>query len=193
MQTKRGLIFIVVVGFLILILGKVERFTALPNTLDIERFGYRIDYPDGWFASEEGPVSFITEKESELSDRYIQDFKTVGIVVSLDHRPRSFLRTLGLQGDPPTLDDLFALNIGELTGMTNPVIEDSRIFGVAALKSEYYESQWDVSYAGFVGDEAFFLLVTAPDEKTLNDFKPTWNAMLKSIRASSFLGLFPRP
>jgi hypothetical protein len=157
------------------------RELPLSQTHEITRFGFSIDYPEGWSVVELGPVTLIGEHRADLQFNFEDELITEGVAMSFEHRPISFLKSLGLKGDPPNLDDLFELNIYELTGMTNPEIEDATLFGEPALRSEYYEEQWDISYAGFVGDEAYFLRVTAPTEEMLADFKPTWEAMLASI------------
>ena len=144
-------------------------------------FGFSIDYPQDWFAITEGAVTWIAELELDFNTRHRETPKTEGIKIILDHRPLAFLESLGLPSDSPTINDLFQLNIDELTGMTDPQITETVLFGVPALRSEYYENQWDISYAGFIGDEAFFFIVTAPTKDMLSDFKPTWELMLASI------------
>ena len=145
-------------------------------------FGFSIDYPPGWSATTEGPVSYMAQTETDFLGRYDFKRKVEGILISLDHRSIDFLRTIGFTADPPTLDELFAFNIGELTGMTNPGISEATIFGVPALRSEYYETNWEISYAGLIGDEAFFFFIAAPSEEMLEEFKPTMEAMISSIR-----------
>lgn len=155
-------------------------FPELNESIEISDFGFSIDYPEGWFAEIEGPITWIAELESDFEARD-EEGNSKGIAISLEHRPIDFLMELGLRGDPPSLNDLFTLNVGELSGMTNPNITEVIIFGVPALRSEYYEDQWDISYAGFLGDEAFYFRLTAPTENMLNDFRPTWEKMLERI------------
>ena len=154
----------------------------LTETHIITGFNFSIDYPEGWIAATEGPLTYIAEFQTDFDQRKNFDWEFVGIGIVLEHRPLSFLRELGLPPGTPTLDDLFALNIDELTGMTNPNITEATIFGVPALRSEYYEEDsWDISYAGFINNEAFFFIVGAGTEEMLNDFKPTFELMIASI------------
>lgn len=153
----------------------------LTQTIEFTGFGFSIDYPQDWFAYTEDTLTTIVETANDFNRRNVVRDYTVGIVIRFFHEPLGFLVQFGLPSEDPTLDDLFSLNITELTGMTNPDITETTIFGVPALRSEYYEEQWDISYAGIIDDEAFFLVVTAPTEEMINDFKPTWELMLESI------------
>jgi len=154
----------------------------LTETHIITGFNFSIDYPEGWFAVTEDEFTVIAETLIDFSQRDIPDRDLIGIGISLEHLPLSFLEQFGLPSDSPTLDDLFALNIGVLTGMTNPSITETTIFGVPALRSEYYEEdRWEISYAGFINNEAFFFIVSAPTEEMLNEFKQTFELMIASI------------
>jgi len=173
-------LFILLAAFLVAACSPSTQF-ELTETHTFGDFGFSIDYPRGWTATTEGFVSFIAQSDSDFIRRHDFNRKVEGIVISLDHRPITFLRSIGFSADPPTLDALFAFNIGELTGMTNPGISDATIFGVPAIRSEYYETNWEISYAGLIDDEAFFFLIVAPSEEMLEDFKPTLEAMINSI------------
>lgn len=154
----------------------------LTETHVITGFNFSIDFPEGWFSSTEDTVTWISETRRDFDRRHEPNHKLEGIGIVLQHEPLSFLEELGLPSDAPTLDDLFALNIGALTGMTNPIVTESTIFGVPALRSEYYEEDhWDISYAGYINNEAFFFLVSAPSEEMLENFKPTFDLMIASI------------
>jgi hypothetical protein len=160
----------------------------LTETYIIPDFGFSIDYPEGWLAGNDStdPVTWIFQDEEDYTKRHQgNQQQLIGIRVSLDHRTLEWLNlVLGLKGNP-TLNDLFDLNIHEISHMVNPNIEETTLFGVDALKSEFYgaEEQWYISYAGFIDDEAFLLMVSSPTEEELENFKPTWDAMLESIKS----------
>jgi hypothetical protein len=106
-----------------------------------------------------------------------------GIGITLDHRTLEWLtQTFGLD-DYPTLNDLFQLNIEQISHMVNPEVTEVSIFGVDALKSDFYgeNEQYYSNYAGYIGDEAFLFGFSAPSEQEFKDFKPTWEIMLDSI------------
>ena len=185
MKTKLHITLIITA---LLVAGCSQGIPELTETHVFDGIDFSIQYPQGWFAENQGQNSWIIEKEEDLNIRFSNNTTTEGIVIIFEHQPLSFLHSIGLPRDDLSLDTLFAFNIGELTGMTNPEIIDTEIFGVPAVRSEYYEErsgepqeQWEISYAGLIEDKAFYLIVTAPTEETLNNFKPTWDQMLASI------------
>lgn len=154
---------------------------SLTQTHTIPSFGFSIDYPEGWFAETDGSISRMVEIQEDLDPPDGPCCpKSNGVVISLDHRSIFQLEEWGLPKDA-SLDQLFAFNIGEIEGMTNPEITETVVFGVPALRSSYYESQWRITYAGFIKDEAFIFAVGAPTEQLLDDFMPTWDLILASI------------
>lgn len=182
LRMKSKHLFIAIFGLIVVSGCGKSGPLELTETHNITGFNFSIDYPEGWIAATEGPLTWIAETQIDFDQRHNRNHELVRIGMSLEHRPLSFLKELGLPSDSPTLDDLFSLNINEKTGMTNPNITETTIFGVPALRSEYYEEDhWEISYAGFVNNEAFFFIVSAPTEEMLNDFKPTFELMIASI------------
>ena len=61
--------------------------------------------------------------------------------------------------------------------------QEISLFGVPTLRVKAAEEdQWGVAYFG-VKDERFFLFVfTAVSEEDLDEFTPTWNLMVESIK-----------
>ena len=176
---------IVLVGIIVLTGCSSSKSLPLTDTYVFPDFGFSIDFPEGWYADTDSrePVTWITETEEDFKQRNLQIRKPVGIVIIFDHRTLDWLNVvLGLP-ENPSINDLFQLNIDEVTHMVNPTIEEVTLFGVDALRSEFYgeNDSWGITYAGFLEDEAFLLSIVAPSEKALEQFKPTMEAILESI------------
>ncbi|HKJ26926.1 MAG TPA: hypothetical protein VJ965_04775 [Anaerolineales bacterium] len=182
---KRWQVLIVLAGMLLLAGCSSGRALPLSEVYIIPDFGFSIDYPEGWYTDthSQEPVTWFMENAEDFRARTFQTRKVEGIVITFDHRTLIWLnKEFGLPEDP-TLNDLFQVNIDEVTHMVNPTIEEVTLFGVDALRSEFYgkDDMWGISYAGFIDDEAFLLTVKAPSEEALEQFKPTLEAMLESI------------
>lgn len=176
--------FILLIGSIFIAGCTPSNTLPLTETQIFKHFGYSIDYPEGWFAASEGPLTWIIELESDFEQRRDSDHPYEGISIHLEHRLVNFLYNYGLPKEDRTINDLFSLNINELTGMTDPMITETKLFGVETLRSEYYEEgHWDISYAGYIEDEAFYLVVIAPNKEKFEEFQPTWEQMVRSIRA----------
>lgn len=101
-------------------------------------------------------------------------------MIVFDHRNITLLESWGLP-ENATLDELLQFNINEISGMSNPEISETTLFGVPAVRAKFYEVQWYIEYAGFINDEAFIFGVEAPSEEMLENFLPTWELILASI------------
>ncbi|NIW43204.1 MAG: hypothetical protein GWN14_00025 [candidate division Zixibacteria bacterium] len=177
--------FLMVLAGMFLLAGCSGKKVPPSEVYIIPNFGFSIDIPEGWYTRPHDNGQGFRTFELEADYREIQDKeKMEGIVISLEHRSLDWLnRELGLPEDP-TLNDLFQMNIDNVTYMVNPTIEEITLFGVDAIKAEAYGAAdiWGIMHMGIIEDEAFLLLVLAPSEEALEEFKPTWEAMVESIK-----------
>ena len=145
-------------------------------------FGYSIDYPAGWVTGTKNNLTIITQLEEDQQRIFSDDSSPKGYYVTLDHLDIARLYDLGLSQNP-TLRDLLRFNVLFL-GMPQPrETRQISLFGVPTLRVKAAEEdQWGVAYFG-VKDERFFLFVlTAVSEEALDEFMPTWNQMVESIK-----------
>jgi hypothetical protein len=154
----------------------------LTETHVFSDFGYSIDYPAGWVTGTKNNLTIISELEEDQERIFSDDSSPEGYYVTLDHLDIERLYDLGLSQNP-TLEDLLRFNILFL-GMPQPrETQELSLFGVPTLRVKAAEEdQWGVAYFG-VKDERFFLFVfTAVSEEALDEFMPTWNQMVGSIK-----------
>jgi hypothetical protein len=177
--------FLLSIIFGILLAGCSNTATEVTvnQTYEIPDFGFSIEYPEGWFIDTDQTITWIREDEADFDLRYIQERKLDGIGITLDHRTLEWLtQVYGLE-EYPTLNDLFQLNIEEISHMVSPEIIEVNIFGVNALNSEFYgeQDQYYSTYAGYLDDEAFLFSYSAPNQQEFDDFKSSWQLILASI------------
>ena len=155
----------------------------LAETYKIPNFDFSLNYPESWFVATDDTVTWIRQDEEDFNHRYEDNRRLNGIGITFDHRSLDWLTEAFGLTEYPTLNDLFQLNIEEISHMVNPTIHETSIFGVDALQSEFYgeQEQWYISYAGYLDEEAFHFQVAAPSEKALDEFKPTWTLIVESI------------
>ncbi len=154
----------------------------LTETHVFPNFGYSIDYPAGWVTGTKNNLTIISELEEDQERIFSDDSSPEGYYVTLDHLDIERLYDLYLSQNP-TLRDLLRFNILFL-GMPQPrETRQISLFGVPTLRVKAAEEdQWGVAYFG-VKDERFFLFViTAVSEEALDEFMPTWNQMVESIK-----------
>ena len=175
--------FIITFFSMLLVLGTTvaqdDPASDLTETLQFTDFGFSIDYPAGWFTVTEPPVYIISQFESDATT----DVSTVeGVKVTLDHRSLSFMQGIGLPVEA-TIDDLIDLNIG-FFNWEMVESEDVQLFGVDARRTLFNDPFGNVlwAYQGFINDGIFLFELAVPSEDALNDFLPTWEAMLDSIQ-----------
>jgi hypothetical protein len=157
---------------------------ALEERTEFDGFGFSIAHPAGWSAASNGPVTVITEQEADL-EAALQGSQeqAQGIGVSLDHRALPFLRSIGLPEDA-SLSDLYAMNASFFGWPDDLDVTETEVFGAPALAVTVPEGEnWTHALMGFVAEEAFLLVLTAPSEEALKETKPTWERMLASIEA----------
>lgn len=187
MKKAIGIAFLAFVGVLFLT-GCSRGLTSglatlsLTQTYELPDFGFSIDYPEGWEAATRGSVTGIFENEDDR--RWIGVGccnRSSGVMVVFDHRKISLLESWGLPSEA-SLDDLVQFNVNEISGMSNPELLETTIFGVPAMRTKFYEVQYYLKYAGFIADEAFIIGPEAPTKEMLEAFLPTWDLMLESIQ-----------
>ncbi len=149
----------------------------LTQTCVFPGFGFRIDYPEGWVTATQATVSLFAGTEADLA-KLQRGASLEGVVLSHDHRGLSFMQGLGLP------EDLYALNAG-VFGWGEPVAQSKvTVFGTPALRVRVSEGgRWEETVMGYAGAQAFLLSVEAPSEEALDDFLPTFEAMLASAEA----------
>ena len=145
-------------------------------------FGFSIDYPEDWVTATQAPVSLFAGTEADLADLQ-RGASPQGVILSHDHRGMSFMQGLGLPEDPSP-EDLYALNAG-FFGWGEPVTQSEvTVLGAPALRARVSNGgRWEETVMGYVGDQAYLLSVEAPSEEALDDFLPTFEAMLASAEA----------
>ena len=157
----------------------------LTETHEFTGFGFSIDYPAGWLANTTLTITSINENEDDHQAAMRgADPLLMGVAVTLDHRGPAFLQSIGLPADA-TVEDLLAFNFENFDYEQVSPPEEAEVFGVVGLRVRVNNPQGDtgIVYQGFVGEEAFLLILGAPDAETLDAFMPTWEAMLASITA----------
>jgi len=153
----------------------------LTQTYEIPDFGFSLDYPEGWIAETQGPITVIIENPDDRELMFAPCCeRSSGIKIAFDHRKLALLESWGLP-ENASLDELLQFNINEISGMSNPEISETTIFGVPAVRAKFYEVQWYLEYAGFIKDEAFIFGYGAPSEDMRDRFLPTWELILASI------------
>ena len=143
----------------------------LTRTQVFAEFPFSIAYPEGWTVEINVPATIIRQFPEDSPRR------AEGYSVSLDHRDLAGMYAMGLP-ENPTLEDLLQLNNtffgwGVLTAA----------FGAPALVIEAKISEGVVSMVmGFVGGEAYLLMLRAPTQEAFDDFRLVWAGMLDSIQ-----------
>jgi hypothetical protein len=156
----------------------------LTETYSIPNFGYSIDYPSGWFADTNEPNTQIVQIEEEL---FSDSDEKVGLGVNLDHRTVAFLQSIGLASDDPTAQDMVEFNTSEFGWTDVRDVEEVEIFGSPAIRVRATDSGGEsVVYQGIRSDtgEVFAFSFGAPTDEILDEFLPTWDAMVDSITAT---------
>ncbi len=157
---------------------------ALTQTHEIAGLGFSIDYPAGWFADSQAPATLISQLEVDHEQAFSDsDSPQVGIVIAFDHRDIDFMRSIGLPADA-TMTDLVQLNAGFFEWQEPFEVVDTEVFGVPAASVRTVDDNGfsTVTLQGFIGEEMFLLSIVAPPPgEVLDDFLPTWEAMLASI------------
>lgn len=165
----------------------------LTETLEFAaKFGFGIDHPAGWLVDIlPGPgITFLSELEIDraalLRGLVPSEFPAEGISITHQHVDLSYLRGLGLPADPD-LDTLLRFN-AEFFSWQEPLEPvETEIFGVPALEVRTVDLSGDavIALQGFIGGRVFIFMVSAPSEKALDAFLPTWQAMLASIERTA--------
>ncbi len=156
---------------------------TLDATFDLEGFAHVIDYPSSWVANVAGNESGIVAEF--ISEPGREDTEASGVTplrVQFEYQSLDFMKTFGLAD--PTLEELVALNI-DFFNVEEP--QDRVTVSVAGEPAVMIRTTDElgasVSFVqGIVGDNAYYLLLQAPDETTLNAFFDTWIEMLASVR-----------
>lgn len=156
--------------------------TDVTETYSIPDFGYSIDHPSDWSAETIESVTQFSQIKEESSTDLRQ-----GLTVSLDHRTVAFLQSIGLTSDDPTAQDLVEFNTS--FGWTDVRdLTEVEIFGSPAItvRATLPGGRESVQYQGIHSDtgEAFLFGFEAPTGEILDQFLPTWDAMLESITAT---------
>ena len=154
----------------------------LSETQVLQGFGHSIDYPAGWLADTQVPVTVISELVEDHQKALRQDdFDGKGYQIIFDHRDMAFMEGIGLPQDP-TLDDLLDLN-KEFFEWQEPIeVTEQELFGVPTYGIETQDgSSWGISLMGIRDGEAFLLTLGAASEEARDAFRSTWERMLESI------------
>ena len=150
---------------------------------EIPEFDYSIPYPEGWRAKTLIPVTIINELKSDHETAFAENQPVArGYEITVEHRDMAFMEELGLP-DGATLQDLLELN-KEFFPWQEPIeVRETQAFGVPALSVRAADrSAWGTSIMGFVDSQVFLLSYSAPSEKSLNAFVPTWDRIVDGIR-----------
>ncbi len=181
--------FAVVIS-LALLLASCSSLGLSSNQADIElteqqelaNFGYTIDYVNGWQVIDAGNYIVISELETDHNRSLEQQrFELDGYQVAFEHRTKTFLANLGLPQDP-TLDDLLEMNRSFFEWQEPLNVSEEEIFGEPSYRVKTTNgTNWEISYMGFKGEQVFLFGYSAATEEALDQFEPTWEAMLASI------------
>lgn len=158
-----------------------ESTNSLTESHIFPGINFSIDYHSGWYVGTLGRLTAINELEEDNNRALLENFHVSGYSVFHSHFSPYEVSSLTPN---PSLGDLLTLN-AELYGWSQPVqASETTVFGVPALRVTTPDKfgNWEDSLFGFLGDEAFLLTMTAPTEAELDEIKPIWNDMLKSIR-----------
>ena len=112
--------FLLILSSVMVINGCSSQNQQLPpmETYEISDFGFSIDYPSGWFATTHNwEITVIAQNEEDFKTWNNPETPKNGIFIVLDHRKLTWLQTnLGLP-ENASIDDLFQLNIYEISFM----------------------------------------------------------------------------
>lgn len=146
-------------------------------------FPWTIDYPDGWTTAVRNDATFFGPTPDVLLEA-LRAEPISDVVVIFDHKRIDDFRSEGLPADA-TLDDLVDFNERQLEWEEIRERSETTIFGESAIRTRVVNEtgESEISIQGFRGDEFFLLDLLAPDEAALEQFLPTFQAMVESIRA----------
>lgn len=157
--------------------------TDLTQTQVFQGFGFSIDYPAGWTASE-GPGDSTQLNEFEEDSGTSTEppgSERKGYEVTFNRATLAFLRSAGLSAQP-TLDELLSLN-SRTFGWEVLDTSNISVFEVPALSVTINSPQGaGIAVLGIVEEEAFLLSLIAPTGGSVDEFLPTWTSMLESIK-----------
>ncbi len=156
----------------------------LSETYVFPEFGFSIDYPAGWSAETRDAFTVISELESDLQNAFQEgSTPSEGFGLSLEQRPLSFMQGIGLAVGA-SLEDLFDFNKGFFEWQEPIELIETEAFNAPALSViATTGDDWSYTLMGYADDRAFLLQFSVPDEQSLNNMMPTWEAMLASIHA----------
>lgn len=163
--------------------------TDVTETHLIDGFGYSIDYPSGWFAETRGPVTEIAPTEEAMEAAFSTvGGPTEGLAITVDHRTVGFLQSIGLTSDDPTAEDLVEFNTANFNWTDVRDSTEVEVFGSRAIRVRVTLSEGGelIQYQGVRADtgEIFLLGTGAPTSEILDEFLPTWDAIVESITAT---------
>ncbi|MGI9623324.1 MAG: hypothetical protein ACR2PK_10850 [Acidimicrobiales bacterium] len=146
-----------------------------------------IDYSSGWSAETNGVFTQIAPTEEAFTRVDGEVGPAEGLGVGLIHQTAE---SLGLGSDGVTLEDLVEFNIGALGWTDVRDLAEVEIFGSQAIRARVTgpEGREFIYYQGVSADtgELFLLGFGAPTSEILDEFLPTWDAMVESITATEY-------
>jgi hypothetical protein len=162
------------------VIGSMSPVDAQPlsdTPLQLQAGGFEVSLPQKWYQSTDGSNIFYELKDDMKNNSFKGDVIAVGA---------SALKDIGLT-EKSTLNDVVDYNIKQF-GLEEPIRrEEFIILGQPALtiRGADKSGQWALVTQVIVDGKAISLAAAAPDEDKLNQFEPTWIAILKSVQALS--------
>lgn len=159
--------------------------TEVTETHSIPGFGYSIDYSSGWTAETNGTFTQIAPTDEAFTRVAGEVGPAEGLGVGLLHQTAV---SLGLDPENVTLDDVVEFNINAVGWADVRDLTEVEIFDSPAIRARVTGSEGRefIYYQGLKADtsELFLLGFGAPTSEILDEFLPTWDAMVESITAT---------
>lgn len=159
--------------------------TEVTETHSIPGFGYSIDYSSGWTAETNGTFTQIAPTDEAFTRVAGEVGPAEGLGVGLLHQTAV---SLGLDAENVTLDDVVEFNIDAVGWTDVRDLTEVEIFDSPAIRARVTGSEGRefIYYQGLKADtgELFLLGFGAPTSEILDEFLPTWDAMVESITAT---------
>jgi len=168
------------------VLGSIEPLNALElgeETIALPDAGLTIQYPKGWTIDPKNPLLVYESEKDAANGSALPEKNAVGL---LDQS----LKDYGLKDDA-TIDDVVRVNKGamglkesSITSSEFIILDQPAITLKAANGATSDDTHWGFLTQFIYNGRAVTLVAIAPTEKALDEFEPTWLAMLRSIKAT---------
>ena len=154
---------------------------VLSETYVLPGLGFTIDHPTGWFAETRDTFTVFSEIETDLGDAFRENSSPYeGLVMTMDQRTPDFMLTIGLE-EGASLEDLFNLNKGFFEWQEPLEVVEVELFNAPALRVNTSDDEDQIyTFMGFMGDIAFLITLSTPEEQALDTLLPIWSQMLAS-------------